>query len=243
MTKRIVLPVLIAPALVLALAGCVPVFGPVALGPRVTDDRDIESVESVLVRTDGNLSVSVGDTPSLEITAPQNVLDRLTSEIVDGVLVLDIKGPHFGPLYSDGYGITYELTVPRLSELAIEGSSDVQADFSGADDVRIIIDGSGDVTGTGVEADRVTSSIAGSGDIDLTGTADEQSLEIDGSGDFGGQDLISRDATVEIAGSGDVEVHATGTLRADISGSGEIRYTGGATVSSEVSGSGSVIED
>jgi hypothetical protein len=240
MTKRILIPVLLAPVVAVALAGCVMLPGPSAVGPRVSEDRDIESVESVLVRTDGDLNVTVGDTPSLEITAPRDVLDRLTSEIVDGVLVLDVEGPRFGFSWGE---ITYDLVVPLLSEVAIEGSSDVTADFSGADDIRIVIDGSGDIVGTGIDAETVTSSISGSGDIELTGTTDEQSLEIDGSGDFGGADLISRDATVEIAGSGDVEVHATGTLRAEISGSGEVRYTGGAAVTSEISGSGSVIED
>jgi hypothetical protein len=240
MTKCILVPVLLAPALVLALAGCVPVWGASAYGPTATEERDIEAVESVLIRTDGDLTVTVGDTASLEITAAQNVLDRLTAEIDDGVLVLDVDRPTFG----FGMGeVRYELTVPRLSQVVIEGSSDVDADFTGAEDVVVVIDGSGGIDGVGIDATTVRSEISGSGDIDLVGSTDEQTVEIDGSGDFGGEDLISIDARVEIAGSGDVEVHATGTLDAEISGSGQVRYRGGAEVDSTVSGSGEVIED
>jgi hypothetical protein len=235
MTKRILIPVLAVGTLV--LAGCSPT---VALGPRVSDDRDIDAVEAVEIRTDGDLTVTLGDTPSLRITGPQNALGRLTSDVVDGVLVLGAKGPGWG----FGLGkISYELTVPSLSSISVEGSSDVVADFSGADEVWISIDGSGDVTGTGLDADEVTSSISGSGDIDLVGRTDVQSIEIDGSGAFGGEDLVSADATVEISGSGDVEVNATGTLDADISGSGSIRHTGGAKVTSDISGSGSISAD
>jgi hypothetical protein len=238
MTKRIVPVLALSAVAVVALAGCAPVYG--FTGPRVADDRDIESVTAVEVRTDGDLSVTVGDTPSLRITAPQNVLNRLSSDVVDGVLVLGVSG---FPQSTFGLGrITYELVVPSLSSLSIEGSSDVTADFSGADDVLISIDGSGDVRGSGIDATTVTTEVSGSGDIDLTGRTDEQVVDIDGSADFGGEDLISRVVRVSLAGSGDIEVHATETLDVDLSGSGEVRYRGGASVTSDISGSGSVTD-
>jgi len=238
MTTRILLPLVLSAVTVVALAGCVPVYG--ATGPRVADDRDIESVDAVEVRTNGDLTVTVGDSPSLRINAPQSVINRLTSDVVDGVLVLGVSGPQFGI----GLGrITYELTVPQLSSVSIEGASDVIADFSGADDIVISIDGSGEVDGSGIDAQSVATKISGSGDVNLTGRTDEQTVDIDGSADFGGEDLISRLARVSIGGSGDVEVHATETLDVDLSGSGEVRYRGGAAVTSNISGSGSVTED
>jgi hypothetical protein len=238
MTKRIVLPLVLSSLAVVTLAGCVPVYG--FNGVRTSDDRDIESVDSVMVETDGDLTVTVGDTPSLRINAPQSVIDRLTSDVVDGVLVLGVKGPTFG---FDFGRITYELTVPELSSLSIDGSSDVTADFTGADEVLISIDGSGDVDGSGIDAKSVITDVSGSGDIELTGRTDDQVVDISGSADFGGEDLISRTTTVTLSGSGDVEVHATETLDAEISGSGSVRYRGGAAVTSEISGSGSVTED
>lgn len=239
MTKRILIPVLAAAALGVSLTGCVPIFHP-GNGSRVTDDRDIQNIESVEVRTDGDLTVTVGDTPSLTITAPKNVIDRLTSDVVDGVLVLGVKSPQFGFDMGD---IDYELTVPKLSAVSIEGSSDVTADFTGADEVTIDIDGSGDVHGEGIAAKTVTTSVDGSGDIELTGTTDTQTIRIDGSADFGGADLVSRATTIDLSGSGDIEVNATETLDVDLSGSGEVRYRGGAKVQSDISGSGNVVED
>lgn len=243
MTKRIALSVLAVTALGVSLAGCVPIWHPTASGPRVAEDRDIDAVQSVEVRTDGDLTVTLGDEPALTITAPRNVLDHLTSEIVEGVLVLGVTGPQF---FGPGFGlgdITYELTVPKLSDVSIEGSSDVDADFTGVDAVRISIDGSGQVDGRNIDADSVTTEISGSGDVDLSGTTDTQTIDIGGSGDFGGDDLVSRATTVDISGSADVEVHATETLDVDLSGSGEVRYRGGAAVTSDVSGSGTVHED
>lgn len=235
---RILAPVLLA-ASALALSGCAPVFG-AASGPRVSEDRGIEAVESVVIETGGNLRVTLGDEPSLRIAAPSGVMSRLTSEVVGDELVLGARGPLWG--FGSGR-IEYELVVPRMSEVTVKGSSDVDADFAGADRVTITIEGSGDVEAVGIDAAEVITVIDGSGDVALSGTADEQRIEISGSGNVDAEDLVSRDARVEISGSGDVEVHATGTLDAEISGSGQIRHSGGSRVTSDVSGSGEVVAD
>jgi hypothetical protein len=235
MTKRPVLALLLAAPLTAVLAGCV--YIPIS-GPRVTEDRDVDDFTSIVLKTDGDVVVSVGDTPSLTIKARQAVMDLLTSEVRDGELVLSVNGPHLGLGEVD-----YAITVPKISDVSILGSGDVIADFTGADDIHVSISGSGDIEGSGIDASTVTSSIEGSGDIELIGKADDHSLEIDGSGNFDGMDFVTENAGVSISGSGDVEVNVTGKLRAEISGSGEVRYTGGAEVSSDVSGSGSVVED
>jgi hypothetical protein len=235
MIKRTVPALLLAASLTAALAGCV--YLPIS-GPRVTEDRDVDDFTAIVLKTDGNVVVTLGDTPSLTIKARQGVMSLLTSEVENGVLTLSVNGPHLGLGEVD-----YAVTVPMISDVTIDGAGDIDADFSGARDIHIAISGSGDIQGTGIDASTVVSSIEGSGDIELTGRADDHSLEIDGSGNFDGQDFVTENAGVSISGSGDVEVNVTGQLRAEISGSGEIRYTGGADVSSDVSGSGSVVED
>lgn len=235
MIKRPVLALLLAASLPAALAGCM--YVPIS-GPRVTEDRDVDDFTSIVLKTDGDVVVTVGDTPSLTIKARQAVMGLLTAEVDDGVLTLSVNGPHLGLGEVD-----YAITVPMISDITIDGAGDVVADFSGARDIHVSIAGSGDVEGTGIDASTVMSSIEGSGDIELTGSADDHSLEIDGFGNFDGQEFVTENAGVSISGSGDVEVNVTGRLDAEISGSGEIRYTGGAKVDSNVSGSGSVVED
>ena len=236
MTKRPVLAIALLATATVALAGCV--YIPVPMGPRVTEDRDIDDVTALVLKTDGDVVVTLGDTPSLTITARSAAMDLLTSEVDDGVLTLSVNGPHLG--LGD---VDYALTVQEISDIEIDGSGDVIVDFTGARDIHVSIEGSGDITGTGIDASTVVSSIEGSGDIELTGRADDHSLEIDGSGNFDGQDFVTENAGVTISGSGDVEVNVTGQLGVDISGSGEVRYTGDPEVTSNVSGSGSVLED
>lgn len=226
------LPALAAAAALVAVAltGCVPI-GPMSSSTPELDD----AVTSVVLETGGDLTITEGE-PSLTIHAPAGILDRLTSDVSDGVLVLGRRAG-FVPF---GFGeIRYELTVESLESIEIKGSGDVDSTVSG-DELVIDIEGSGDVTVTGLDADSVDVRIDGAGDIELVGEAESLAVEINGSGDVDSENLEVRDATVSIGGSGEVDLYVTDTLTVDISGSGTVNHSGGATVESNISGSGDV---
>ncbi len=106
--------VVAALAVTAPLAAC----GPVLLaGPRATQERDIAGVSALDLRTSGDLTVTVGETESLTITAASNVISSLTAEVDDGTLVLDSDLGALGPTL-----IRYELTVRSLDRVRITGS-------------------------------------------------------------------------------------------------------------------------
>ncbi len=239
-----------------ALTGC-SVFNP---GEPTSHEREISEVTAVDLETAGNVVVTKGDDVSLTITAGENVIDSLTSEVTDGVLELGTRNGSFSFFTNPG-PITYELTVPSLDTATVSGSGDLTADFSGADAVELTISGSGDIDASGVDADTVeaviegsgnlrvsdidaesvTARIEGSGDITLAGTAADQSLTIEGSGDLDASDVTATDAVALIEGTGSIAVHATATLAATIEGSGTIRHAGSATVEKNISGTGDIV--
>jgi len=220
-----------------ALVGCgVVVDG--GLGETATEKRDIDDVTAVSLATGGGLTITTGEAPALTVTAGEDVIDRLTSEVHDGILVLDVERGHFGNLGR----ITYELVLPAVDEIRVDGSGDVDAELTPTDELTLTLNGSGDITAREVEVEELTVEVAGSGTVDLAGSAGRQAVSIEGSGDYEGADLESEDAAVSVAGSGDADVHATRTLDAVIEGSGSIVHSGGATVTSHVAGSGDVEE-
>lgn len=208
MIRRALLLTTVTAVAVAALTGCM------RSGPMTSETRDIDEATAVVLDTSGDLVITEGD-PALTIHAPEGVLERLTADVRDGVLELGSRG---GPLMMSGR-ISYELTLPKLESIEVNGSGDVDAVASGG-------------------AFRIE--ISGSGDVAVSGTADALELTIDGSGDIEAGDLVARDATVSISGSGDVDVQVTGTLDVEISGSGTVTHRGGARVTSDISGSGSV---
>ena len=223
----------LALALLLVVSGC-SLAAPDA-GKPVTRDVEIAAVTAVVLTTPGELVVAVGATPSLTVTAGAKVIDRLSSRVDEGVLRLDGSGS--GPLAG---AIRYELTLPVLDAVTIEGSGEVRADFAGGQAIAVTVKGSGEVIGANLAATTVDAVIEGSGRIELAGTTADQTVDIRGSGDYSALDLSSTRASVDSAGSGDAELTVTERLTASIAGSGDIRHAGGATVDGTIAGSGDI---
>ncbi|MEU1971127.1 head GIN domain-containing protein [Microbacterium sp. NPDC019599] len=218
----------------LALTGCVPF---VPTGPVKSEDRAIDAVTTVVLDGSGELTISEGE-PSLVVTAPEDALDRITTDVEGDRLVLgEESGFSFGMTR-----VTYELTLPDLETIELTGSGDVESTVSAAGTVRLDLEGSGDVEWSDLEADRVEIRLSGSGEVTVTGETGELDIELDGSGSVDAEDLRATDAVVSVGGSGDVDVAAEESLDVDVSGSGRVTYSGNPSVNSNVSGSGEVVQ-
>lgn len=208
----------------------------VDVGPRTTQEREVGEVASVRLETSGRLVVQRGPEPSLAVSAGELVVDRLTSEVVDGTLVLGVqdRGPGvLGP-------VEYRLTVGELTEVDVRGSGDVEGHGVTGRDVAVRIGGSGDVDLSDLDTDTVRVVLEGSGAVRLAGAAREAAIAVEGSGEVLADDLEAEEADVTVRGSGEVEVHVTGDLRAVVDGSGSVRHTGDPDVVADVRGSGEV---
>lgn len=250
-SSRVLSASVLALAAVAALSGCASLTS----GPPVTQQRDIADVDAVQLNTSGNLTVTLGATPSLTVTAGDRIIDHLTEVVDDGVLRLGMEGE---PMLLDG-DIRYELTVSSLESLTVDGSGDASIDLSGATEPAITVRGSGDVEASGIDATEATLTIEGSGAIEVQdaaaehlavrvdgsgevtvdGVVDTQRVEIIESGGYHAADLRSTDAFVTVRGSGSATVTADGTLDA-VDGSGAITHSGDADVTKEVIGSGEI---
>lgn len=216
-----------------ALVGCGPVI--TNQGEPVTEERSISDVTEVRLQTSGNLTLAVGDEPSLTVTAGKNVLDHLTTDVSGDALVLDTDGS-----WGNHGAIDYALTLPRLTDLTVAGSGDVRGQLAQGETLSVTIKGSGDVRLDEVDAVEFRVSISGSGDVQLDGSASRQDVEVKGSGDYDGLGLDTQEAVVDVAGSGNVEVRVSDRLDATIAGSGSVRYEGDPRVNSTTRGSGSI---
>ena len=219
----------------LGLTGCVL---PVA-GPTVSEERDIDAVTTLVLDSSGDVTITEGE-PSLVIHAPQAALGRLTSDVSGDTLTLGATGGFLNWTLGE---VRYDLTLPDLEILELNGSGDIDSATSTDGTLVIHLDGSGDIEFSNLDAERVEVRIAGSGGVDLAGSATELSIELDGSGDVDADDFDVQEATVEIGGSGDISLAVRDNLAVRISGSGRVEYTGDPVVESDISGSGEVVKE
>jgi hypothetical protein len=188
-------------------------------GQVATESREVSGFSKVELSGSGELTIEKTGTESLSISAEDNLLTRLTSEVSNDTLVLGTK-PNTTILPERP--ITYSVTVKDLTGVAVSGSGNVRVP---------------DLTTTGLSV-----SISGSGAITVNGTVNDQDLDLSGSGRYEAAQLTSKTVKADISGSGTANVRATDVLDVKISGSGTMTYAGNPQVEQEISGSGKLIK-
>lgn len=228
--------VLVTAVLVLAAVGLAACATPLDPGRTVTEQRDVSGAGAVTLAGVGRLDITIGPAASLEITAGERLIDRITSDVTDGMLVLDIReGPNLGL-----GGIEYRLVLPTVESVTVSGAGDVDAKLDRSPSLAVLLAGAGDVTAAGVDVKDLSVTVSGAGSVSLSGSAGRQRVEISGLGGYHGAELKSDDAEVLVSGAGSASVTVTGSLDATVTGAGSITYSGSPTVTSTVTGVGSV---
>jgi hypothetical protein len=224
-----------------AVAACEFPVGPVNVisgsGHVKTEARTVSGFDRVALGGDGTLVITQGASESLNITADDNILPKLRSDVEGGTLQL---GPQNNTTVRPTSTIHYDLTVKQLHGVTLAGSADMRSDAVSTDQLEVRVAGSGSARIARLTTDAVTVSVAGSGSINLAGTAGQQAVDISGSGTYQASDLASKQTSVNISGSGDCRLKVSDSLSVRILGSGHVSYSGSPTVNQQILGSGSI---
>jgi hypothetical protein len=186
-------------------------------GKVISENRTVSEFDSIELAGSGRLEVDQNGTESLSISADDNILPLLTSEVQANRLVLRVKsGTQVDPTKT----IVYKVGARNLIAITCAGDTTAVA--------------------KGIHTETLRLEIAGSGDISAAGSSDRQDVTIAGSGKYQGADLKSKIAKINIAGSGDAVMAVSDNLDITIAGSGSIKYIGDPMVKQSVLGSGTI---
>lgn len=229
-------PVILLGVALLLLAAC-GVGLVIGSGNSRTEEREIAGVEGVALSFVGDLRITQGDEEKLVITADDNVMPLITTEVKDGVLTIGARST-LG-LQTTGK-LQYDLTVRNLNSIRLTGAGNAEIDGLETGDLELAITGAGSLSAQNVDAERVEATLSGLGSVSVSGKAARQDVRLTGSGSYSAGDLQSGAADVTISGLGSATVWAVETLDATISGAGNIEYRGDPQVTQRVTGLGAV---
>ena len=184
-------------------------------GVAITEDRNVSSFASVEVAGDNDVMIHVGSPQAVAVTADDNLVDRVTTTVRDGRLVIDNVGS-----FTTTAPMQVVASVPSLDEVELSGTGSITISGMAEDEVVATLSGTGTLAASGTSA-RLTAVLAGSGRLDL-------------------HDLVAGDVTARLDGTGEIRVHATSTLDATLIGTGTIRYSGEPAVTSRNAGTGTI---
>ncbi|WP_430405284.1 head GIN domain-containing protein [Fluviicola sp.] len=207
-------------------------------GATVTETRNLSGFDKISLSINADITYTQDSVYFVEISAQQNVLDVITTEIEGGELKIDSR-----KWIRKHNGIKIIIHSPDLRKIDLDGSGNF--DSTGmltTTGLELEISGSGNIRITGLTAGNLDADISGSGNISISGGAvTNEETEISGSGDIEMDNLTANISKAKISGSGSISVWAVDQLNAKISGSGDIKYRGNPAVNTTISGSGSVI--
>jgi hypothetical protein len=205
-----------------------------------SEHRAISDVHTVSLSWSGQMVIRQGEDESLTITADDNILPLITSDVRRGELVITIDSPYRSDMVRPSQPARFELTVRNVAALNVTGSAAVTAASWQTNDLALAVSGSGDIHIADLQAVFLDARLTGSGDITLAGQIDNQQVSVSGSGTFQAGQLRSQQASVSVTGSGTAIVWAEAALDATVSGSGSVDYRGQPALQQTITGSGSV---
>jgi len=226
----IVLPIIFA----VLLGGCEK-----GNGVLVTQTFELEEFDKVAVRRHGDIYITQGSPQSVSIEAEENLMDLITTEVVDGEWRVDFKKS-----VSEYIGLTIHITMPNVRSLKIiEGSGgDIYMENTiVTDNLMLELSGDGTVSGDVQVADKLTTLLSGSGILTVTGTSAQHEANNSGAGSITANGLVANTGSATVSSTGDASVQFTGPWSATVTGTGNIRYRGNPPTTVDTSGGGSVI--
>jgi len=236
--KKLVVVILLLVTGLFIFPSCEKVVGE---GPLVTQTRTVGNFTGVSSEMSGKVNFTIAPDYKVEITAQQNILDVLNTNVVNGVLHIDFKNNVRVKEHED---LLINITAPYADYFRLSGSGNMnlQGDIT-ANNLKVTLSGSGDITvQNAVIADKIDTDISGSGNISIAGgSAVNEDVDISGSGKVEMAGVDAQNAVTHTSGSGDVKVALSTNLDAHISGSGSVYYHGNPIISTHISGSGRVI--
>ena len=186
-------------------------------GDTTTETRDVEGFSRVSISGVGTLLIDQTGEEGLTITAEDNILPRLRSDVVGDQLIL---GPEPNSSISPHEPIVYRLGVERLNELVVTGVTNVEID--------------------GLESESFALDLSGVSNVMANGSVDSQHVVISGTSAYRAAGLASRNATVDITGLGEATLRVSRSLNGRVTGLGRLDYFGNPVVGVSVTGLGKV---
>jgi len=207
------------------------------------DDRHLSGFNAISVSGSYDVYITQGATESVKVEAPDDELNRIVTEVQNGVLkIYNKKGSWSDWGWNNNHkkAVVY-VSIKDINSIVISGSGNVYfKDGITANAFKLRLSGSADVLGK-LNAKTLEATISGSGNIKISGRADNATVGVSGSGDYSAKELVTVSTSIHVSGSGDASVNASQKIDASVSGSGDVRYTGGASqVTTSTHGSGSI---
>lgn len=207
-----------------------------------TVQRNLNDYDAIEISGSIKTKLTTGKEGSLTITASENILPYIITEVEDNKLKVHLQDDYN---FRIRHKMLVEIPVESISKLNLRGSGEIsstskltgknlQLTLKGSGDMLLNIDtqelhtnlkGSGDME-LSLNIQNFYINSKGSGDLDLEGFANNLQADLKGSGDLKAANLKVKKADMNLKGSGNAKIFVENEVDVAIKGSGDVTILG-----------------
>lgn len=192
----------------------------VGSGEIIVEERQLATFDQVEIKDIINAKIHLGVEAKVEVTADDNLMPKLLTEVKEGVLIVSFDEQ------ADSYENTtlqLDITIPTISRLVHNSIGEVQAEGLVLSDSLVVVQ-------------------SGIGDLILSGAVPKLSIEKTGTGLLSAFDMLATNCLVQQDGIGGIMLQASDVLTGSLTGTGDIQYRGRPALQVSVTGFGQLID-
>jgi hypothetical protein len=239
-TRRLIIPLILV-SLLLVSCGLLTNLGVRVITPSnniVSENRDVAGFSAIDFSTFGKINIMQGDTESLNLSGPDNLVPEITTTVNNGTLVIKTRDNITVTSLNSDRMLTFTIVVRDLTSLDLSGAGDVQVETLSTPSMDLSMSGAGKVQMNQITTNNLQVNLSGLGSLDISGNASQATIDLSGAGSVNASDLKLQTASVSISGLGSATVWVTDQLSGEISGAGSVSYYGSPQISTSSSGLG-----
>jgi hypothetical protein len=197
----------------------------------IKETRQVGEFDRIEVRGVGKIFIAQGQTPEVIVEADEQIIKRITTDVVDGKLSIDVgrdwvERLSAGLEFLTSREIIFHITLKNLKSLDVLGACDLEATGLNTNDLDVRISGAGQLKLLDLHATRLDVTMPGAGKVVVSGGSEEQEISLTGAGNYDAPKFKSKNTKVSLTGVGSATVWATENLDVTVTGVGNIEYYG-----------------
>ncbi len=205
-------------------------------GDPVKQDRSIQDFHALDVGGAFEVHLKQGSSESLVVEADADVVDKIITEVKDGVLKIYTEK---GCCRNSGDMSIY-LTFKELNSMEISGACDLENDGTlSFDKLKMEVSGASEIE-LKMSLDKLDLELSGASEIEFEGNCNDVYMDASGASEIDAEDFEVAKMIIDASGASEIKVFVTGELLIDGSGATSIRYKGSPKLTADKSGATSI---
>ena len=217
--KRILPVSFFALCAIVLLGFSVSCIGVQGSGKIVTEKRALSGFTAIEAGGAIDLEISQSDSYSVEVSADDNILPKIITNVDGETLRIERKGEDFFTSST----VHVKISLPKLTAVELSGASEGIA--------------------KNITSDKLHLEVSGASKFLMSGKVSELHSEVSGASKLEAKDLVADNAEIECSGASKAHMHATSSLKISAEGASKVLYSGTPRIIEESSGASSIAQE